>query len=121
MIASQTCCIGNDGSHMRCQTRNQMILRDSQRGRWAPLVDYEPAWDESSGYERATEAPSRTINQVFACVVSVLPREAGMVTADPVAKVPRPRDAKEMARRMRQRSRRGPVRAVGLPPAHTHK
>src|SRR5437773_4999549 len=76
MIASQTCCIGNDGSHMRCQTRNQMILRDSQRGRWAPLVDYEPAWDESSGYERATEAPSRTINQVFACVVSVLPREA---------------------------------------------
>src|SRR5437899_11145512 len=100
MIASQTCCIGNDGSHMRCQTRNQMILRDSQRGRWAPLADYEPAWGELDGYERATEAPSRTIHQGFARVVSVLPTEAAMVTADPVPKPPRPRDATQMAGRM---------------------
>src|SRR5438034_11443527 len=119
MIASQTCCIGNDGSHMRCQTRNQMILRDSQRGRWAPLADYEPAWGELDGYERATEAPSRTINQVFARVVSVLPTEAAMVPADPVAKLPRAREAKSMAGRMRQRSRRGPVRGAGRRSYHT--
>src|SRR3989442_13735563 len=105
MIASQTCCIGNDGSHMRCQTRNQMILRDSHRRRWAPLVDYEPAWEELGGYERATEAPSRTINQVFARVVSVLPREPAMASAAPAATVPRPRGAKARAGRMRPRGR----------------